>query len=78
MSHILKIDLFQAKMKDDLFESQCKKLEQFEKFLGDKNFFGGDAPKFPDFHLYEIITVHTLLFPEVQIHLYLSSSLTKY
>jgi len=55
-----------AKMKDDLFESQCKKLEQFEKFLGDKNFFGGDAPKFPDFHLYEIITVHTLLFPEVK------------
>ena len=54
----------EEKMKDELQEWQSKKMEQFEKFLGDKKFFGGDEPKFPDFHLYEIISVHTLLFPE--------------
>ena len=36
----------------------------FEKFLGEKKFFGGDEPKFADFHLYEIFTIHTILFPE--------------
>lgn len=51
-------------LKEGLRETQTKKMEQFETYLGVKNFFGGEEPKFPDFHLYEIIAVHMLLFPE--------------
>jgi len=52
------------KKKEGLFVDQQKKMSQFETFLGDKKFFGGDEPKFPDFHLYEILKVYTILFPE--------------
>lgn len=51
-------------LKEGLQDSQMKKMEQFETFLGVKNFFGGEKPKFPDFHLYEILSIHMLLFPE--------------
>jgi len=51
-------------LKEGLHSSQKTKLEQLESFLGEKKFFGGETPKLPDFHLYEIITIHTVLFPD--------------
>merc|ERR1712142_693176 len=52
------------KLKDGLFKDQAVKMEQFETYLGEKKFFGGDQPKFADFHLYEIFKIYTILFPE--------------
>jgi len=52
------------KLKEGLFNDKQVKMKQFEAFLGDKKFFGGEEPKFVDFHLYEILTVYTILFPE--------------
>jgi len=49
-------------MKDGLHSSQKTKLEQLESFLGEKKFFGGETPKLPDFHLYEVITIHTTFY----------------
>merc|ERR1711973_852690 len=41
---------------------RCLKLKQLESFLGEKKFFGGETPKLPDFHLYEVITIHTTFY----------------
>jgi len=54
----------QDNLKESLHSSQQTKLEQLESFLGEKKFFGGETPKLPDFHLYEVITIHTVLFPD--------------
>ena len=39
-------------------------LDSFEKFLGDRQFFCGDSPTFPDFHMYEMLAQHSMLAPE--------------
>ena len=40
------------------------KLDSFEAFLGDRQFFAGDSPTFPDFHMYELLDQHRMLAPE--------------
>ena len=40
------------------------KLDSFEKFLGSRQFFCGDSPTFPDFHMYELLVQHAMLAPE--------------
>jgi len=53
-------------MKEGLFTKQKEKMEQFQKYLGEKKFFGGETPKFVDFHAYEIMAIHMILFPELK------------
>lgn len=40
------------------------KLKAFEMFLGDRAFFAGAEPTFPDFHMYEMLYAHLKLDPE--------------
>ena len=40
------------------------KLDSYEKFLGDRQFFCGGAPTFPDFHMYELLVQHRMLAPD--------------
>jgi len=52
-------------LKDDYLEKTLPaKLDSFEAFLGDRQFFAGDSPTFPDFHMYELLDQHRMLAPE--------------
>ena len=51
-------------MKGPYLEKLPVKLASFENFLGDRKFFCGDSPTFPDFHMYEMLVQHKMLAPE--------------
>lgn len=40
------------------------KLDSYAKFLGDRQFFCGESPSFPDFHMYELLDQHRMLAPD--------------
>ena len=40
------------------------KLDAFEKFLGERQYFCGATPTFPDFHMYELLVQHRMLAPD--------------
>jgi len=55
------------------------KLDSFEKFLGDRPFFCGDSPTFPDFHMYELLVQHAMLAPEqIDSHKKLSAFIQRF
>ena len=54
-------------------------LDKFEKFLGDRLFFCGDSPTFPDFHMYELLVQHAMLAPEqINSHKKLSAFIQRF
>lgn len=53
-------------LKEALHQKLVTKLEQVVKYLADKNFLGGDEPKYPDFHWYEVMVVATGMFPDLK------------
>ena len=54
-------------------------LDKFEKFLGDRPFFCGDSPTFPDFHMYELLVQHAMLAPEqIDSHKKLSAFIQRF
>ena len=55
------------------------KLDSYEKFLGDRPYFCGDAPTFPDFHMYELLDQHRMLAPDqIKAHKKLSDFLDRF
>ena len=55
------------------------KLDSFEKFLGDRQFFCGDSPTFPDFHMYELLDQHRMLAPEqIKAHTKLDAFINRF
>ena len=41
-----------------------EKKHAFEKFLGERQYFCGATPTFPDFHMYELLVQHRMLAPD--------------
>jgi len=49
---------------DYLAKTLPAKLDAFEKFLGERQYFCGATPTFPDFHMYELLVQHRMLAPD--------------
>ena len=55
------------------------KLDSYEKFLGDRPYFCGDSPTFPDFHIYEILDQNRMLAPDqIKAHKKIDAFLSRF
>ena len=59
-----KLQFKEEKKVDYLGKYLPAKLNSYEKFLGGRQYFCGDSPTFPDFHMYELLDQHRMLAPD--------------
>ena len=52
-------------LKDDYIKNLEPTLQNFSKFLGERQYFAADYLTFPDFHMFEMLYSHQKLAPEV-------------